>query len=456
MKTINSTLKIILTVILSTAALSGFVIASTSDFNKANLHRGLTPLGGEVMGNGAGTIPQWEGGITDPPSGYKVGDYHQDPYGEDSKLFTIDASNIDQYRDQLSIGYQHMVENYPTFKMHVYPTRRSASSPEYVYEATQSLVNKAILEDDGNGVGNAVIGIPFPIPTTGVEVIWNHILRYRGQSLVTTWGIAVVASDGSFSLIEDKAKVLFRYSLPKMTTQLLDNTMILFKYTTVAVGSEYDGEKVLVHETLNQKLEPRRAWTYKPTEGVKRAPSLAYDYLSSKKLQGLRTADQLDMYNGAPDRYTWKLIGKREMYVPYNSYRLHSDKLTYSDILKPKHLNPDHLRYELHRVWVVEANLKEGASHIYKRRVFYIDEDSWSILFADIYDSEGKLWRIQESHVINYYEASVVLPTLEVFSDLKSESYLAHGLNNESTIDVFNSPLSSSDFTPAALRKDAP
>ena len=454
MTTINSTLKFILKIILSTVVLSGFVIASTSDFNEAVLRRDLTPLGGELMGNEVGTIPQWEGGITNPPSGYKVGDYHPDPYGEDRKLFTIDASNIDQYRDQLSIGSQHMIESYPTFKMHVYPTRRSASSPEYVYEATQSLVNKATLEDNGDGVGNAVIGIPFLMPTTGLEVIWNHILRYRGQSLVTTWGGAVVAPDGSFNLIEDRVKVLFRYSLPNMTTKLLDNIMVLFKYATL--GSEYDGEKILVHETLNQKLEPRRAWTYSPTKGLGRAPSLAYDYPSSKKLQGLRTADQLDMYNGAPDRYTWKVIGKREMYMPYNSYQLHSDKLTYLDILKPKHLNPDHLRYELHRVWVVEANLKEGASHIYKRRVFYVDEDSWSILFVDIYNSEGELWRIQESHVINYYEASVVLPTLEVFSDLKSESYLAHGLNNESTIDVFNSPLLSSEFTPAALRKDAP
>ena len=90
------------------------------------------------------------------------------------------------------------------------------------------------------------------------------------------------------------------------------------------------------------------------------------------------------MFNGAPDRYDWKLIGKKELYIPYNAYRLDSPQLKYSDIIKPGHINRDLTRYELHRVWEVEATLKTGERHIYAKRHFFIDEDTgrlqWSII----------------------------------------------------------------------------
>ena len=138
------------------------------------------------------------------------------------------------------------------------------------------------------------------------------------------------------------------------------------------------GGILLVHETLDQVKKPRDAWLYNPGQRrVRRAPQVAYDNPGTAA-DNMRTTDQLDMFNGAPDRYDWKLVGKREIYVPYNSYRLQDPKLKYKDIITPLHINPDHLRYELHRVWVVEATLQTGERHIYKKRVFYIDEDSWS------------------------------------------------------------------------------
>ena len=158
------------------------------------------------------------------------------------------------------------------------------------------------------------------------------------------------------------------------------------------------------------------------------------------------------MFSGATDRYDWKLVGKKEMYVPYNSYKLHSDSLRYKDILTPLHINPDHLRYELHRVWVVEATLKKGARHVYKRRTFYIDEDSWQILLMDQYDNRDQLWRVSEGHVINYYDVPTLWTTLEVHTDLQAGRYLAIGLNNEDAMHDFSVKLTPANFTPAALR----
>ena len=418
----------------------------------ARLGRDLTPLGGERAGNAEGTIPEWTGGITKPPAGYEVGRHHPDPYAADRPLFVIDASNLDRYRGKLSIGHQRMLETYPDFRLTVYPTRRSASVPQRIYDATRKAAATARLVDDGNGVGGSVIGTPFPIPKNGLEIIWNHLLRYRGETVTCTVGQAAVTRGGAYTMVKYALDIQMRYALPDMTEERLGNSMILFKQKVVA-PARLAGDLLLVHETMNQAREPRRAWTYNPGQRrVRRAPNVAYDNPGTTS-DGLRTADQFDMFNGAVDRYEWRLVGKRELYVPYNSYKLHSDRLAFTDILKPLHVNPEHLRYELHRVWVLEATLKEGARHIYKRRTLYVDEDSWQILLADLYDNRDQLWRMSEGHVINYYEKPLMWPTLEVHTDLQAGRYLALGLDNEFPICTFDIEYSSRDFTPASLRR---
>ena len=278
----------------------------------------LTPLGAKRAGNAEGTIPEWTGGITRPPEGYTVGQHHRDPYAGDEPLFVIDAGNLDEHRDRLSVGHQRMLETYPTFRMPVYPTRRSASAPPRIYDATRAAAAAAELVDDGNGVGGAVIGIPFPIPESGLEVIWNHLLRYRGESVSCIVGQAAVTRGGAYTLVKSRVEVELRYSLPGMTRAALGNTMILYKQRVLA-PPRLAGDLLLVHETINQVRETRRAWVYNPGQRrVRRAPNVAYDNPGSIS-DGLRTADQVDMFNGAVDRYDWTLAGKREMVVPYNA-----------------------------------------------------------------------------------------------------------------------------------------
>ncbi len=417
------------------------------------LGKDLTPLGAEQAGNAEGTIPAWTGGITTPPPGYVRGDHHPDPYADDEPLFIINQDNLDQHRDRLSVGLQRMLETYPTFYLPVYPTRRSAAVPQRIYDATREIAATARLVDNGNGVEGAAVGIPFPIPENGEEVIWNHLLRYRGETVECVTGQAAVTRGGDYTMVKYGLEIELRYSLPGMTTEQLDNTTFLFKQKVLA-PARLAGDILLVHETMNQLREPRRAWTYNPGQRrVRRAPNIAYDNPGTTS-DGLRTSDQYDMYNGAVDRYDWKLLGKREMYVPYNSYKLHSDELSFSDILRPLHVNPENLRYELHRVWVVEATLKEGATHIYKRRTLYVDEDSWHILLADIYDNRDQLWRVSEGHVINYYQKPLTWLTLEVHTDLQAGRYLALGLNNEYDMCTWDVEVTSRDFTPGALRRE--
>ena len=448
---ISFTSRLILSLVLA-CGLASPAAAELSADEIARLGRDLTPLGAEKTGNADGTIPEWTGGITKPPAGYQLGEHHRDPYAGDKPLFVIDKTNLDKYREKLSVGHQRMLETYPTFKLTVYPTRRSASVPQRIYDATRKIAATAKLADGGNGVEGAVIGLPFPIPKNGLEVIWNHLLRYRGEGVSCTLGQAAVTRGGDYTLVKYAVDVNVRYSLPGMTVEKLGNKMILFKQRVTA-PARLAGDIVLVHETINQTREPRSAWTYNPGQRrVRRAPGIAYDNPGTTS-DGLRTADQFDMFNGAVDRYDWKLVGKREMYVPYNAYRVHSDKLSFGDIIRPLHVNPEHLRYELHRVWIVDATLKQGASHLYKRRTFYIDEDSWQIMLADIYDNRDQLWRVSEGHVINFYEKPLIWPTLEIHHDLQAGRYLALGLDNEFPMCTYDAKFKSRDFNPSALRR---
>ena len=416
--------------------------------------QGLTPLGAIRAGNAEATIPPWEGGITKLPPCYKLRTFHCDPFSVDQPLFTITARNVDLHAEKLSPGQAAMLRHYPkTWRMTVYPSRRSASFPQHVYDASIANATRAKLQPTGTGVLNAIGGVPFPIPKEGIEVIWNHLLRYRGETTHQMSDQVTPTARGRYTIVRMEQKAIWPYHFPGATIETIQNRLMYFKQSIIG-PARVAGRILLVHEPIDLVKNRRMAWSYIPGQRrVRRNPDLTYDRPGTSS-DGQRTIDQNDMYNGSPGRYDWTLVGRKEMYVPYNSYKLHSDKVTYDEIIKPGHINPDLLRYERHRVWVVEAKLKEGARHLYARRTFYLDEDSWQILAVDQYDRHGKIWRVSEAHVINYYEVPLLWQTLEAHYDLQNGRYLLLGLNNRRKVERFNSEMDPKNFKPEALRRE--
>ncbi|HTD31753.1 MAG TPA: DUF1329 domain-containing protein [Steroidobacteraceae bacterium] len=423
----------------------------------AQLGEQLTPLGGEKAGNADGSIPAWSGGITSAAAAgfpsYRPSDHHPDPYAADTPLFTITAANRQEYAAQLTQGHKALLETYPDYKMDVYPTHRSAAVPERIAQATQRIATTAELVPGGNGVRGAAGGVPFPIPKSGLEVLWNHLLRFRGVAVARQIGQVALNAGVRYTARQFKEEFFFPCYVPGVKEDDLDNILAYFMRETLAAVRP-PGEVLLVQEPLDQRQEERRAWIYNPGQRrVRRAPQIAFDNPAANA-DNLRTNDQFDMYNGSPQRYDWKLIGKQAMYVPYNSYRLQNAQLKDSDLLHANHINQDYARYELHRVWVVDATLKPGASHLYSRRTFYVDEDSWQILAVDCYDARGRLYRVQEGHVINYYDVPTVWTDLELVMDLSNGAYVALGLQNEEPRSYdFSIKRSAADFQPFVLEQ---
>jgi hypothetical protein len=436
---------------LALALVAGQAAAAVSAEQAARLGRDLTPLGAEKAGNAEGTIPEWTGGITTPPRGFKVGMHHPDPFAADKPRMAITPQNYKEHADRLTVGQQAMFARYPTFRMDVYPTRRSASFPKRTYDFSIKNATTAKLVADGDGVIDAAEGIPFPIPQNGYEAIWNHKLKFKGVSASRWANQAAPTASGQYNLVRIREELLGLYYKPGNTIADINNILIYF-YQVVESPARLAGQVLLVHETLNQQAQPRQAWIYNPGQRrVRLAPNVAYDNPGTAS-DGLRTNDMTDMFNGALDRYDFKLVGKKEMYVPYNSYKVHSDKLSYDEILKPGHVNPDLLRYELHRVWVVDATLKQGKRHINSRRTFYLDEDSWQILVIDHYDGQGRMWRYSEAPSINYYDVPLFWTTMENHHDLQSGRYIATGLDNKEAMYDFSFQTSPANYSPQALR----
>jgi len=430
------------------------VIIPRTPENIARLGRDLTPMGSIRAGNAEGTIPAWDGGISrdDWPEGYQPGDRHPDPFPNDEPLFTITGENYQEYADRLSAGQMAVFERYPdTYYMKVYPTRRSASFPERIYEATIDNATTGRLVANGEGVEDVYEGFPFPLPQNAYHLIWNHKLKFKGIGGARYNNQVVPTASGNFQLIRLREEILGLYYREGMTIEDTDNILLYF-FQEVLSPARLAGNILLVHETLNQLKQPRQAWIYNPGQRrVRRAPNVAYDNPGTAS-DGLRTNDMTDMFNGAMDRYNWEIVGKKEMYIPYNSYGVHSGELTADDLVMPGHLDPQYMRYELHRVWIVEATLREGTRHIHPRRTFYLDEDSYQIALLDHYDQRGDLWRVSEAHTINYYELPTYWSSVLSHMDLQSGRYLADGIDNQDPVPTFNVELSPSNYTPQALR----
>src|SRR5690554_2261795 len=433
---------------------AGSVMAAVSADQAAQLGTTLTPFGAEKAGNAAGTIPEWTGGLAVDAAQIDARGFLGNPYADEKPLFTITAQNMDQYKENLTPGQQALMKRYPdTYRMPIYKTHRSATMPDEVIEAAKENALKTKMVQGGNGLENFRVANAFPIPQNGLEVIWNHITRYRGGSVKRVVTQATPQTNGSYSLVYCDDEFVFPTNLKDYDASKPSNVLFYFKQKVTA-PSRLAGDVLLVPETLDQIKEPRMAWLYNAGQRrVRRAPQVSYDGPGTAA-DGLRTSDNLDMFNGAPDRYEWKLNGKKEIYISYNNYELDSPKLKYDDIIKAGHINQDLTRYELHRVWHVTATLKAGERHIYAKRDFYIDEDSWQAAAIDHYDGRGNLWRVGEAHTLQYYNKQVPWYSLEALYDLQSGRYLALGMKNEEKKAYeFGSTAVSGDFTPAALRQ---
>ena len=429
--------------------LSG-ALAQAEAVDLSRLDGDLTPLGSIRAGNEAGTIPEWTGGMAAGAAEIESNGFYHNPFADEQPLYVITAQNYQQYSDVLSEGQIARFKSYADFTMPVYQSHRSTAFPQAYYDKTRENQGVVSLANDGATLVDYEYGIPFAFPDKPMEVMWNHLTRFRGGSIDREFATATVASNGTTGVVSYHQWLAWREvftDLPPGDDRLF-NTMV-----HVLEPARYSGLVTLVQDSMDTSSNPRAAWQYNPGQRrVRRAPTLSYD-TSARYSSGIVTSDGVDGFGGAPDRYDWTLVGKKEIYIPYNSGKLTEPGVQYDDVLQAGHINPDFTRFELHRVWEVQGNVKDGQRHIYAQRNFFVDEDSWMISLADHYDGRGTLWRVGEGHIGFNYQQKIPGYSIETLYDLLAGRYIALGMyTEENSAPQYDFDPSYNQFTPAALR----
>ncbi len=416
----------------------------------------VTSVGAERKGNAAGTIPEWAplSGIPKGVTGVVAGTKYPDPFASDKPVATITAANVEQYKDKLTPGQIALLKRGPEEKMVIYPTHRSCAYPESIYKKTADNVLKAKLSKDGNALIDAVGGFAFAFPKTGEELMWNHKANYYGATKFSTLNDGfLVSGDGSFERTQQLEEATFPYHMDNGSKEKegLEKYNFLTKVTTLSPARR-KGTIILIQDPLDQSASKREAWLYLTAlRRTLRGADTRHD-APDPDSQGLLTIDQRNMFSESLERYNWKIVGKTEKYVGYNAYKaVNMAPAERNKVVGKTRLSPDMMRYELHRVWVVEATLKPGMRHIYPKRVMYIDEDSWYILAADMYDAQGKLWRTAETQLVNYYDRPACVPELRVNYDLLDDKYYVELWSESYKYDVPHQ--NASFYSPDSLRQ---
>lgn len=398
-------MRMTLLAIAATFSIHGAALAATP-LEADALGKALTPAGAERAGNKEGTIPAWEGKDS-PAAGWVHGKLRGEFWAHKAEkpLFSIDASNVDKHAERLTPGQVQFVKQTKDYRMDVYASKRNCGTPDWLAANAKKNATEAKIAANGWGLEHANLpGVPFPIPKTGIEAMWNFIMRYRGNAVEWADTIAAVSPrPGQSQWIETHGPqgMFFPWGAKGATTPTAQkNVQLLYAFNYTA-PTALAGQSMFMRFNFDSASE---TFYYFPGQRrVRRLPTYAYD-APQIGFENQYTVDEIAMFWGDPDRYDWKIVGKKEVYVPYNAFGMYDFNAKLHDVYQEKFVNNANRRYELHRMWVVEGNVKAGTRHSAPKKVFYFDEDSWQNLVNEDYDQQGKLWKVRESYPIPVWE----------------------------------------------------
>lgn len=433
-------------------SMATYTLAAGADVS--DLGKTLTPFGAIKAGNADGSIPAYDGGLTKAPAGFVPDSgFWVDPFKDEKPLFRIDAKNVDQYADKLSEGQKTLIKKYPTYYIDIYPSHRTAAYPQAVLDATVRNATSCQIQKDGLAVDPSCRGgLPFPIPKTGNEVMWNQQVRYKigtGYSTTSSSNSWVIDANGSITKTAEQATF---EETPYYQVAQPDRDALM--YARVFSRNDYparrSGEVVVLTDFLDPLAKARRSFSYSPGQRrVKLAPEFAFDTPVASQ-GGVTLFDELQMFSGSQDRFDYKLVGKKEMYIPYNAYKFYFGTKQ-EDQFMPHHANPANERWELHRVWVVEATLKPGMRHVYSKRTYYLDEDTFGVGLYDAWDKSGALYRSIFLSGVQIYDKNIPYNVKNVVYDFNKGMYALLNDALKGGYKFIDKPLSERDMNPEAI-----
>lgn len=392
----------------------------------------LTPVGANPNPGPKGIIPaytpKWLG---EPPKVEYEGRFCPNPYPDEQPLFTITGDNWQQYAKHLGAGQVAMFKQYTdSFEIQVYPTHRDFRRTDRRRKNIRLNALNSRVVNNGLTLKGAYGGVAFPVPDNGLQVVYNVLTASPAWFIENPRMSAYVRASGNISWSRSKLLVYNPYARGNNREEWAYDDVYAYSISIDKLPARLAGRITFTANTYDFRGVSRQSWQYKPgLRRLRKTPDVGFDYPSDT---GPRVVDEQKGFNGSPELYNWKLVGKRRMYVPFHTYELDSPKLEYSDLItKNGHANPDHIRYELRRVWVVVGTLKPNRRHLYQKRRLYVEEDSWFVVMTDMYDRRGELWRTALYGTYYDYAAKGYYINVAMYHDLTSGAYSIEGMSNE-------------------------
>ena len=297
--------------------------------------------------------------------------------------FRVDKSNADKYKDMMPAGLYQLIKEWG-YSANVYDTVNDFSFPKEYQEMTEKNKGKARINKRG-GIENYAGGLPFPEPKTAAEIMWDYEYKYLGDDFYYVGDVSIMATTGRERKLglnyarlayESRIKLDPKPSIP-------DPNHIEIKEISRFTYPEDIAGMALLTARYQDPSKGDDGWMYIPTIRRVRRISVAQRGDSSGGMDF--TWDDYRGFSGKVSDYTWKLVGKKEMIVPFHAP-------THNPKRKGIMFNPDDVRYELRTVWIVDG-VNVDKSYVYSKRRSYVDTHSYDVIAADLWDRKNVLWK---------------------------------------------------------------
>jgi len=248
---------------------------------------------------------------------------------------------------------------------------------------------KASLDENGI-LTNYVAGVPFPEPTSGMEIGWNF----------WTWNRFDMSERKAYGYITDG-----RLKYDRNIGQLAHAMQFAGRCDTPPVPEFPRNPKEIFRASMSTWVNPAELKGNITLEIRYKDWAREYDAwqfnAANRRVRRLSTAERMETIDGADlsrddsgqwdglmTRNDYKIVGRKDMLICRHQ---DMDKLIHTEGV----VNLKGWQKEMVKVWIIDVKTKDKG-YIYDKQTWYVDPELWKIMYSEKYDKYGKLWRCQE------------------------------------------------------------
>lgn len=301
----------------------------------------------------------------------------------------ISSANVDEVKDFLPESFYNLMKDTGRWGeswFEIVPYQPVVPTPGNI-ELTKKYYGQTKLGPQSE-ILNWVSGVPFPDTQDPAEMAHNFRTRSYGDSYKNKDNAWIVDGRLKYDMdVEIFNNLCFfsgRYDMPPVPEFPNNPKQIWRAFTMLQLAPPETRNMRIMEIHYKDTLKPYDSWFWMP---------------SIRRIRRRSTSERQDAQGGADycaydnmgwdgpvEVNTYKYLGLKEYLMGR-----HTDKKKL--VHTPGDCLFDGSQRERVKVHVVEATSKDK-NFLYSKMVWYLDSESWQMLYTDRYDRSGKLWKV--------------------------------------------------------------